>query len=75
MKLHHKSHCGTKEESKALLGPYNTSDSPITIVIVTIIVIIVPYCPHIVISVPRRSPLLLLLYPYIIIFMLGLIIL
>ena len=53
-----------------MLGPYNTSDSPITIVIVALIVIIVPllcpYCPHIVISVPHRNPLLLLLCPYVI---------
>ena len=55
-----------------LLGPYNTSDFTITIVIVALIVMIVPllspYCPH-------RSPLLLLLCPYIIIVMSALIIL
>ena len=58
-----------------MLGPYNTSDSFITIVIVALIVIVVPYCPHIVIIVLHRSPLLVLLCPYIIIVMLALIIL
>ena len=59
----------------SLLGPYNTSDSPINIAILALIFIIVPllspyccYCAH-------RNPLLLLLCPYIIIVMLALIIL
>ena len=50
-----------------MLGPYNTIDSLITIVIVSLIVIVVPYCPHIVIIVPHRIPLLLFVFLYIII--------
>ena len=40
-----------------MIGPYNTSDYPITIVVVS----------HIVITVPHRIPLLLFLWLYIII--------
>ena len=42
-------------KANSMLGPYNTSDSP--------------NCPHIVISVSHRNPLLLLLCPYVIIVM------
>ena len=51
-----------------MLSPYNTSDSPITIVIISLIVIVVPLFPHIVIIVPHKIPLLLFLCRYIIIF-------
>jgi len=44
-------------KERGMLGPYNTSDSPITIFIVSLIVIIVPH----------RIPLLLFLCLYIII--------
>ena len=50
-----------------MLSPYNTSDYPITIVVVSLINIVVPYCLHIVIIVPHRIPLLLFLWLYIII--------
>ena len=50
-----------------MLGPYNISDPPITIVIVSLIVIIVPLLSHIVIIVPHRIPLLLFSCLYIII--------
>jgi len=50
-----------------MLDPYNTSDYPITIVVVSFINILCPYCPHIVITVPHRTPLLLFLCLYIII--------
>ena len=49
-----------------MLGPYNTSDYPITIVVIPLIYIIVPLLPHIVIYVPHRIPLLLILWLYII---------
>ena len=56
-----------------MLGPYNISDYPITIVVMPLIYIVVPLLPpcsaHIVTIVPHRSPLLLLLCPYIIIVM------
>ena len=52
---------------KWLLGPYNTSDYPITMVVVTLINILCPYCPHIIITMPHRIPLLLFLWLYIII--------
>ena len=45
-------------KERGMLGPYNISDPPITIVVVSLIVIIMPYCPHIVIIVPHRIPLL-----------------
>ena len=50
-----------------MLGPYNTIDYTITIVFVSLINIFVPYCPHIVITVPHRIPLLLFFWLYIII--------
>ena len=50
-----------------MLGPYNTSDYPITIVVIPLINIVVPLLPHIVITMPHRSPLLLFLWLYIII--------
>ena len=60
-----------------MLGPYNISDYPITIVVIPLIYIVVPLLPpcsaYIVTIVPRRSPLLLLLCPYIIIVMSALI--
>jgi len=40
-----------------------------------LLLLLIPYCPHIVINVPHRSPPLLLLCPYIIIVMSALIIL
>ena len=55
-----------------MLGPYNTSDSPITIVVVSLLILLCPYCPHIVITVPHRIPLLLFLWLYIIIVRLAL---
>ena len=42
-----------------MLGPHNTSDYPITIVVVPLLIFLCPYCPHIVITVPHRIPLLL----------------
>ena len=54
-------------KERGMLGPYNTSDSPTTIVIVSLIVIVVPLLSHIVIIVPHRIPLLLFLCLYIII--------
>ena len=47
-----------------LLGPYNTIDYPITIVVIPIIYIVVPLLPHVVIFVPHRIPLLLFLWLY-----------
>ena len=52
-----------------MLGPYNTSDYPITIVVYPLLIFLCPYCPHIVITVPHRIPLLLFLWLYIIIVM------
>ena len=50
-----------------MLGPYNTSDYPITIVVIPLIYLLCPYYPHIVISVPHRIPLMLFLWLHIII--------
>ena len=47
-----------------MLGPYNTSDSPLLLELYPLLLLLCPYCPHIVISVPHRNPLLLLLCPY-----------
>jgi len=38
-----------------MLGPYNTSDYPITIVVIPLINNAVPYCPHIVLLCPIES--------------------
>ena len=62
-------------KERGMLGPYNSRDSPITIVIVALIIIVVPYWTHIFIIMPHRIPLLLFLFPYIIIVMSSLIIL
>ena len=50
-----------------MLGTYNISDYLITIVVVSLIILLCPYCPHIVITVPHRIPLFLFLWLYIII--------
>jgi len=50
-----------------LLVPYNTSDSPITIVMYPLLLLLCPYFSHIVIIVPHRIPLSLFLCIYIII--------
>ena len=50
-----------------MLGPYNTSDYPITIVVIPLINIVVPLLPPYCITVPHRIPLLLFLWLYIII--------
>ena len=50
-----------------MLGPYNTSDYPITIVVYPLLIFLCPYCPHIVITLPHRIPLVLFLWLYIII--------
>ena len=55
-------------KERGMLGPYNTSISPL-------LLFLCPCSPHIVIIVPHRSPLLLLLFPYIVIVMLARIIL
>ena len=52
---------------KLLLGPYNTRDYPITIVVVSLINIVVPLLSPYVIIAPHRIPLLLFLWLYIII--------
>ena len=55
---------------QALLGPHNTSVFPYYYChYSSLLLLLCPFCPHIVIIVPRRSPLLLLLCPYIIIVM------
>ena len=58
-----------------MLGPYTTSVAPYFYYCNPILVFLFPCSPHIVIIVPHRSPLLLLLFPYIIIVMLALIVL
>ena len=49
-----------------MLGPYTTSVTPYCYYN-PLIILLYPCSPHIVIIVPHRSPLLLLLCPYIII--------
>ena len=60
---------------KDLLGPYNTRFLHYYCHYSPLFLLLCPYCPHIVIIVPRRNPLLLLLCHYIIIVMSALIIL
>jgi len=50
-----------------MLGRYNTSYYPITVVVVSLINIVMPLLSNIVIIVPHRIPLLLFLCLYIII--------
>jgi len=50
-----------------MLGPYNISDPPLLLWLYPLFLLLFPYCPHIVINVPHRIPLLLFLCLYIII--------
>ena len=50
-----------------MLGPYNTSDYPITIVVIPLIYIVVPLLPPYCYFYAHRIPLLLFLWVYIII--------
>ena len=43
-----------------VLGPYNTSNYPITIVVIPLIILLYPCNAHIVTITPHRSPLFLL---------------
>ena len=62
-------------QGEGMLGPYTTSITPYCYYSNPLIILLYPCSPHIFIIVPRRSPLLLLLCPYIIIVMFALIIL
>ena len=54
-------------KERGMLGPYNTSDYPITIVFASLINIVVPLLSPYSYFVPNRIPLLLFLWLYIII--------
>ena len=62
-------------KERGMLGPYTTSVTPYCYYYNPLIILMYPCSAHIVTIVPHRSPLLLLLCPYIIIIMSALIIL